>query len=32
VSIAWPSDLRLEISRRDQDAPLLRDIKDALPF
>jgi dTDP-4-dehydrorhamnose 3,5-epimerase len=32
VGIAWPSDLRLEISRRDEDAPRLRDIKDALPF
>ena len=32
VKIAWPADLRLEISRRDQDAPLLRDIADQLPF
>ena len=31
VAIAWP-DLELEISTRDEQAPLLRDIKDDLPF
>jgi dTDP-4-dehydrorhamnose 3,5-epimerase len=32
VGIAWPSDLRLEVSRRDLDAPPLRDIEGQLPF
>jgi dTDP-4-dehydrorhamnose 3,5-epimerase len=31
VGIEWP-DLRLDVSKRDEDAPLLRDIRDGLPF
>ena len=32
VGIEWPQGLDLQVSDRDRDAPLLRDIKDELPF
>jgi dTDP-4-dehydrorhamnose 3,5-epimerase len=32
VGIAWPADLKLDVSERDRTAPLLREIADGLPF
>jgi dTDP-4-dehydrorhamnose 3,5-epimerase len=32
LAIAWPEDLELKVSRRDAEAPLLRDVVDRLPF
>jgi dTDP-4-dehydrorhamnose 3,5-epimerase len=32
VGIEWPRDMELLVSRRDVDAPLLREIADGLPF
>jgi dTDP-4-dehydrorhamnose 3,5-epimerase len=32
VGIEWPEGLDLQVSDRDRDAPLLRDVKDDLPF
>jgi dTDP-4-dehydrorhamnose 3,5-epimerase len=32
VAIAWPEHLELQPSKRDSEAPLLRDIEQDLPF
>lgn len=32
VAIEWPSDLELDVSQRDRDAPRLAEVADALPF
>jgi dTDP-4-dehydrorhamnose 3,5-epimerase len=32
VGIEWPAGLELQPSQRDVDAPLLRDVRDELPF
>jgi dTDP-4-dehydrorhamnose 3,5-epimerase len=32
VGIEWPRSLELEISARDREAPLLRELRDSLPF
>jgi dTDP-4-dehydrorhamnose 3,5-epimerase len=32
VGIEWPAGIELQPSQRDIDAPLLRDVKDELPF
>ena len=32
VGIAWPDDIEIQVSQRDVDAPLLRDVADDLPF
>lgn len=32
IGIAWPADAELQVSERDAQAPLLREVADALPF
>jgi dTDP-4-dehydrorhamnose 3,5-epimerase len=32
IGIEWPADIELQVSDRDRDAPLLRDVADSLPW
>ena len=32
IGVEWPSGMELQVSERDRDAPLLRDVADELPF